>query len=53
MEFVARLKQRREFKDVKVSPMLVLARAVCLAMRRTPEINAWWDEPAQEIVYKS
>ena len=53
MEFVARLKQRREFKDVKVSPMLVLARAVCLAMRRTPEINAWWDEAAQEIVYKS
>ena len=21
-------------------------------MRRTPEINAWWDEAAQEIVYK-
>ena len=32
--------------------MLVLARSVMLAMRRTPEINAWWDEPAQEIVYK-
>ena len=22
-------------------------------MRRTPEINSWWDEPAQEIVFKS
>ncbi len=53
MEFVERLKQRREFREVRVSPLLVLARAVMLAMRRTPEINSWWDEAAQEVVYKS
>ncbi len=53
MEFVERLKRRREFRDVKVSPLLVLARAVMLAMRRTPEINSWWDDAAQEVVYKS
>ncbi len=53
MKYVDRLKAHRDFKDVKVSPLLVLARAVCLATRRTPEINAWWDESAQEIVYKS
>jgi 2-oxoisovalerate dehydrogenase E2 component (dihydrolipoyl transacylase) len=53
MEFVDRLKKRREFKDVKVSPLLVLSRAVILAMRRTPEINSFWDEAAQEVVYKS
>jgi 2-oxoisovalerate dehydrogenase E2 component (dihydrolipoyl transacylase) len=53
MEFVDRLKSRREFKDVKVSPLLVLARAAVLAMRRTPEINSWWDEAAQEVVFKS
>ena len=41
MEFVDRLKKHREFRDVKVSPLLVLARAVMLAMRRTPEINSW------------
>jgi pyruvate dehydrogenase E2 component (dihydrolipoamide acetyltransferase) len=52
MEFVERLKQRREFRDVKVSPLLVLARAVMLAMRRTPEINSYWDEAAQEVVLK-
>lgn len=52
MEFVERLKQRREFKDVKVSPLLLLSRAVILAMRRTPEINSFWDEQAQEVVYK-
>ncbi|RYP85334.1 2-oxo acid dehydrogenase subunit E2 [Nocardioides guangzhouensis] len=52
MEFVDRLKKRREFKDVKVSPLLVLSRAVMLAMKRTPEINSFWDEAAQEVVYK-
>jgi 2-oxoisovalerate dehydrogenase E2 component (dihydrolipoyl transacylase) len=53
MEFVEKLKARREFRDVKVSPMLVLARACMLAMRRTPEINSFWDQGAQEIVYKN
>ena len=52
MEFVDRLKTRREFKDVKVSPLLVLARACMLAMRRTPEVNSFWDDQAQEIVFK-
>ena len=53
MEFVERLRKHREFRDVKVSPLLVLARASMLAMRRTPEINSFWDEPAQEVVYKN
>ncbi len=52
MELVERLKQRREFRDVKVSPLLVLARAAMLAMRRTPEVNSFWDNAAQEIVFK-
>ena len=53
MEFVERLKQRREFRDVKVSPLLVLARAAMLAMRRTPEVNSFWDDAAQEIVSRT
>ncbi len=53
MEFVDRLKKRREFRDVKVSPLLVLSRAVMLAMRNTPEINSYWDDAAQEVVFKS
>ena len=52
MELVGRLKQRREFRDVKVSPLLVLARAAMLAMRRTPEVNSFWDDAAQEVVVK-
>ncbi len=53
VELVERLKGRREFRDVKVSPLLVLARAAMLAMRRTPVINSFWDEAAQEVVFKS
>jgi 2-oxoisovalerate dehydrogenase E2 component (dihydrolipoyl transacylase) len=52
MELVERLKSRREFREVKVSPLLVLARACILAMRRTPEINSFWDDAAQEVVLK-
>ncbi|WP_340540132.1 dihydrolipoamide acetyltransferase family protein [Nocardioides sp. GXZ039] len=52
VDLVARLKKRRELRDLKVSPLLVLAKAVLLAMRRTPEINSFWDEQSQEVVYK-
>jgi pyruvate dehydrogenase E2 component (dihydrolipoamide acetyltransferase) len=53
MELVERLKGSREFKDVKVTPLLVLARALVLAIRRNPGMNATWDEAAQEIVQKN
>jgi pyruvate dehydrogenase E2 component (dihydrolipoamide acetyltransferase) len=52
MKLVRRLRQQREFRNVKVSPLLVVARAVCLAVRRTPELNASWDDAAQQIVIK-
>ncbi len=52
MKMVRRLRSAREFRDVKVSPLLVVARAVCVAARRTPEVNASWDEATQEIVLK-
>jgi pyruvate dehydrogenase E2 component (dihydrolipoamide acetyltransferase) len=52
MAFVERLRQRRELRDVKVTPLLLLAKAAMLAMRRTPEINSSWDDAAQEVVYK-
>lgn len=53
MELVDRLKRSREFKDVKVTPLLVLAKAMVLAIRRNPGVNATWDEAAQEIVQKN
>jgi len=52
MGLVERLRADRDFKDLKVSPTVIIAKAVCLAMRRTPELNSSWDEGAQEIVLK-
>ncbi|MBE1499822.1 pyruvate dehydrogenase E2 component (dihydrolipoamide acetyltransferase) [Amycolatopsis lexingtonensis] len=52
MEFREKLKKSREFAGVKVTPLTFAAKAVCLAAKRTPDINAVWDEAAQEIVYK-
>jgi pyruvate dehydrogenase E2 component (dihydrolipoamide acetyltransferase) len=43
---------RREFRELRVTPLLFVARALLLALRRTPEANASWDEAAQEIVLK-
>jgi pyruvate dehydrogenase E2 component (dihydrolipoamide acetyltransferase) len=52
MELVESLKKDKAFREVKVTPMLVLAKAICLAIRRHPLINSTWDEDAQEIVVK-
>jgi 2-oxoisovalerate dehydrogenase E2 component (dihydrolipoyl transacylase) len=52
IKLVDRLRDSAEFREVHLSPLAVLARAVCLAVRRTPEVNSSWDEAAQEIVLK-
>jgi pyruvate dehydrogenase E2 component (dihydrolipoamide acetyltransferase) len=53
MKLVDRLRADREFRDVKVSPLLVVAKALIIASRRNPGINATWNEAAQEIVVKN
>ena len=53
MEFRAKLKATPAFRDVKLTPLVFAAKAVCLAVQRTPDVNATWDEQAGEIVYKS
>jgi pyruvate dehydrogenase E2 component (dihydrolipoamide acetyltransferase) len=53
MRLVDRLRDEREFQDVKVSPLLVVAKALIIASRRNPGVNATWDEAAQEIVVKN
>lgn len=50
VSLVDRLRDRLE---VKVSPLLVVARACLLALRRTPGVNAWWDEDRQELVLRN
>jgi len=50
MEFVKRLKQSSEFEGVKVSPLLIFAKALLWAVRRNPEVNAQWTD--DEIIVK-
>ncbi|MFD5432444.1 dihydrolipoamide acetyltransferase family protein [Kitasatospora sp. NPDC127067] len=53
MKFVRRLKESGELgRDVRVSPLLIVAKALLTAIKRHPGINAQWDEAAQEIVLK-
>ncbi|MBO9625936.1 MAG: 2-oxo acid dehydrogenase subunit E2 [Microbacterium sp.] len=44
MELVKRLKAAPEYADIRVSPLLIMARAVIWAARRTPMVNAAWVE---------
>lgn len=52
MELRPRVQAMPDFADVKVTPLLFVAKALLLAIARNPEINATWDEAAQEIVVK-
>jgi 2-oxoisovalerate dehydrogenase E2 component (dihydrolipoyl transacylase) len=38
--------------EVKVTPLAIMARAVCAALRQHPLMNSSWDEDASEIVVK-
>lgn len=42
VELVERLRADRRFTGVRVTPTLLAARAVCLALRRTPDLHAIW-----------
>jgi 2-oxoisovalerate dehydrogenase E2 component (dihydrolipoyl transacylase) len=48
MEFVKRLKDSTDFAGIRVSPLLVMAKAVIWAVRRNPTVNSTWAD--KEIV---
>jgi 2-oxoisovalerate dehydrogenase E2 component (dihydrolipoyl transacylase) len=52
MNATARLRGLPDFADVRVSPLLLVAKALLVAAARHPMINSSWDEAAQEIVVK-
>jgi pyruvate dehydrogenase E2 component (dihydrolipoamide acetyltransferase) len=52
MDLVNRLREHPDFAGVKVSPLLLIARALILAVARHPMLNSSWDDAAQEIVVK-
>jgi pyruvate dehydrogenase E2 component (dihydrolipoamide acetyltransferase) len=52
MELRAKLKNHPDFRGVKLTPLAFCAKAMAMAVKRTPEVNSTWDDDAQEIVYK-
>ncbi|MFE2071821.1 dihydrolipoamide acetyltransferase family protein [Streptomyces misionensis] len=52
MKLVEELKQDKEMQGRRVNPLLLIAKALLVAIKRNPDINASWDEAAQEIVVK-
>jgi pyruvate dehydrogenase E2 component (dihydrolipoamide acetyltransferase) len=42
VEFIARLTREADFAGLRVTPTAIVAKAVCLAMRHTPGLNAQW-----------
>jgi 2-oxoisovalerate dehydrogenase E2 component (dihydrolipoyl transacylase) len=52
MAAVRRIRDLPEYAEVRVSPLLFVARALLTAVRRHPMVNSSWDEGAQEIVVK-
>ncbi|MFB6653918.1 dihydrolipoamide acetyltransferase family protein [Streptomyces microflavus] len=52
MKLVAELKEDKEMAGVRVNPLLIIAKALLVAIKRNPEVNAAWDEANQEIVQK-
>lgn len=50
MELIASLREDRGFSERRIGPLTIVAKAVCLALSRTPGLNARWDEAAGEIV---
>ena len=47
-----RLKSLPDFAEVRVSPLLFVAKALLVAAARQPMINSAWDEENQEIVVR-
>jgi pyruvate dehydrogenase E2 component (dihydrolipoamide acetyltransferase) len=49
---VERLRGMRDWRDVRISPLLLVAKAVLVAVRRHPLVNSTWDEANGDIVVK-
>ena len=52
MAAVARLRSLPDFAGLRLSPLLLVAKALLVAAARQPMINSSWDEAAQEIVVR-
>jgi pyruvate dehydrogenase E2 component (dihydrolipoamide acetyltransferase) len=53
VKLVQELKQDPDLAGLRVNPLLLMAKAFLVAIRRNPEVNATWDEANQQIVRKN
>jgi 2-oxoisovalerate dehydrogenase E2 component (dihydrolipoyl transacylase) len=52
VKLVHRLRQTPGFDQTRVSPLLLVARAVLLMAKVVPDVNAVWDEESGDVVFK-
>ncbi|MFG2132483.1 dihydrolipoamide acetyltransferase family protein, partial [Streptomyces sp. NPDC048751] len=52
MKLVEELKRDKDMQGLRVNPLLLITRALLVAVKRNPDINASWNEATQEIVQK-
>jgi pyruvate dehydrogenase E2 component (dihydrolipoamide acetyltransferase) len=52
MKALERLRARPEWRDVRVSPLLLVAKATLMAIARHPMVNSTWSGATNEIVVK-
>ncbi|MDT0451368.1 dihydrolipoamide acetyltransferase family protein [Streptomyces hesseae] len=52
MKLVQKLKADPDMAGLRVNPLLLVAKAMLVAVKRNPDVNAAWDEENQEIVLK-
>ncbi|KUL26559.1 dihydrolipoamide acetyltransferase family protein [Actinoplanes awajinensis] len=52
MKALDKLKARPDFAELRVSPLLMVAKAVLLAVKRHPMVNSSWSAATNEIVVK-
>lgn len=50
LDLLEELRNSPSFAGVRVTPLSIVAKAVCIAVARNPSLNSSWDEQAQEIV---
>ncbi|MGD6744527.1 dihydrolipoamide acetyltransferase family protein [Streptomyces sp. BH106] len=52
MKLVEELKADKDMAGLRVNPLLLISKALLVAIKRNPEVNSAWDEANQEIVQK-
>ncbi|RZK94811.1 MAG: 2-oxo acid dehydrogenase subunit E2 [Rhodococcus sp. (in: high G+C Gram-positive bacteria)] len=52
VELLDRLRELPDFEGLSVTPLTLVAKAMIVALRKNPSLNASWDEEHQEIVTK-